>query len=293
MTSTTMRRDLAVRRMARATLRIVPWIVYAFLWAPILVLVIFSFNDSESVSTWRGFTLRWYEGIVASGAGSGGFRTELLLSSLRNSLIVAGASTALATVIGTAFALAVSRGSFRGRRTFDALYYLPVVIPDITQGVSLAVFFRLAFDAIEAIAGVRFVTGFGTIIVGHVAFSVAYVAIVVRARLAAMDPTLEEAAQDLGANRVRTFVHVTLPVLAPGVLAAALLAFTLSLDDFVVTFFTSGVGTTTLPMFVYGLLKQRVPPEINAVSALMILVSTVLVAVSLGLQRRRSGPSDA
>jgi len=280
---------MAVRRAGRRVVAIVPWLVYAFLWTPILVLVVFSFNDADSVSRWSGFTLRWYRGIAESGAGGGGFRTELLLSSLGNSLIVAGASTVLATIMGTAFALAVGRGSFRGRRTFEALHYLPVVIPDITQGVSLAVFFRLIFDAIEVVSGTRLVTGFGTIIVGHVAFSVAYVAIAVRARLSSMDPSLEEAAHDLGASPWRAFWHVTFPVLAPGILAAALLAFTLSLDDFVVTFFTSGVGTTTLPMFVYGLLKQRVPPEINAVSALMILVSTILVAASLGLQRRRSG----
>lgn len=281
-----MRRDLWIRRIGRAGLRTIPWIVYLFLWLPILVLVLFSFNDADSVSSWQGASLRWYRGIAESGAGSGSFRTELLLSSVRNSLIVAGVSTVIATVIGTMFALAVARGRFAGRRTFDALYYLPVVIPDITQGVSLAVFFRLAFEAIEALTGVRYVTGFATIIIGHVAFNIAYVAIVVRARLAAMDPTLEEAAQDLGANRWRTFWRVTFPVLAPGILAGGLLAFTLSLDDFVVTFFTSGVGTTTLPLFVYGLLKQRVPPEINAVSTLMILASIVLVATSLALQRR-------
>ena len=154
------------------------------------------------------------------------------------------------------------------------------------MGVSLAVFFRIVFELVLQTTGVRLVSGFGTIVIAHVAFNVAYVAIVVRARLATMDPTLEEAARDLGADEVQTFWRVTFPMLAPGVLAAALLAFTLSLDDFVVTFFTSGVGTTTLPMFVYGLLKQRVPPEINAVSTLMILASLLLVGASLLLQRR-------
>lgn len=287
--SARIRRDLWLRRVGRIGLRTVPWIVYLFLWLPILVLILFSFNDAESVSTWQGFSTRWYRGLVEGSVGSGSFRTEQLLSAVRNSLLVAGVSTVLATAIGTMFALAVARGRFPGRRAFDALYYLPVVIPDITQGVSLAVFFRLAFEAIEAISGVRLVTGFATIIIGHVAFNIAFVAIVVRARLAGMDPTLEEAAQDLGANRWSTFWRVTFPILAPGVLAGGLLAFTLSLDDFVVTFFTSGVGTTTLPLFVYGLLKQRVPPEINAVSALMILASIVLVAASLALQRRGRG----
>ncbi|MDZ7799809.1 MAG: ABC transporter permease [Trueperaceae bacterium] len=282
-------RDLAGRRVGRALLNLVPWVVYAFLWLPIVVLIVFSFNDADSVSVWRGFSLRWYRGLFEgslNGAGPGSFRTELLLSAVRNSLFVATVSTVLATAIGTAFALAVTRGRFRGRRTFDALYYLPVVIPDITQGVSLAVFFRIAFEAIELVSGHRFVTGFATIIIGHVSFNIAFVLITVRARLQGMNPSLEEAAQDLGANRLQTFWRVTLPGVAPGILAGALLAFTLSLDDFVITFFTAGVGTTTLPLFVYGLLKQRVPPEINAVSALMILASIVLVSMSLLLQRR-------
>lgn len=283
-------RDLAGRRVGRLLLWLVPATVYLFLWVPILVLIVFSFNDAESVSAWRGFSLRWYQnlfaGTLSSGGGPGGFRTELLLSAVRNSLLVAAVSTVLATTIGTMFALAVGRGRFRGRGLADALYYLPVVIPDITQGVALAVFFRILFDAWELVSGQRLVTGFATIIIGHVAFNIAYVLIVVRARLAAMDPSLEEAAQDLGANRFQTFWRVTFPILAPGVLAGALLAFTLSLDDFVVTFFTAGVGTTTLPLFVYGLLKQRVPPEINAVSALMILSSILLVGASLALQGR-------
>ncbi len=285
---TALRRDLAARRMGRWLLWLVPIAAFVFLWVPIAVLVVFSFNDAESVSVWRGATLRWYRNLVESvGGGPGRFQTDLLLRSVRNSLVVAGVSTVVATVLGTMFALAVARGRFRGRRLFDALFYLPVVIPDITMGVSLAVFFRIVFDLVQQWTGVRLVAGFGTIILAHVAFNVAYVAIVVQARLATMDPSLEEAAHDLGANVWQTFWRVTFPVLAPGVLAAGLLAFTLSLDDFVITFFTAGVGTTTLPVFVYGLLKQRVPPEINAVSTLMIVASLVLVGTSLVLQRRR------
>jgi spermidine/putrescine transport system permease protein len=285
-----LRRDLLVRRAGRGLLWAVPIAAFVFLWVPIAVLVVFSFNDAESVSVWRGATWRWYRNLFESvGGGPARFQTDLLLRSVRNSLIVAGVSTVIATVLGTAFALAVARGRFLGRRLFDALFYLPVVIPDITMGVSLAVFFRIVFDIVQQWTGVRLVAGFGTIILAHVAFNVAYVAIVVQARLATMDPSLEEAAHDLGANAWQTFWRVTFPVLAPGVLAAGLLAFTLSLDDFVITFFTAGVGTTTLPVFVYGLLKQRVPPEINAVSALMIVASLVLVGTSLVLQRRRPG----
>jgi spermidine/putrescine transport system permease protein len=148
------------------------------------------------------------------------------------------------------------------------------------------------FEYWQTITGNRLLPGFGTIIIAHVAFNISYVAIVVRSRLASMDATLEEAASDLGANRLQAFLRITFPILLPGIMAGGLLAFTLSLDDFVVTFFTSGVGTTTLPLYVYGLLKQRVPPEINAISTLMITVSIVLVGVSLFLQQRgaRRGP---
>ena len=283
-----LRRDLALRRAGRVGLWLAPLFVYGFLWLPILVLVAFSFNDGASVSVWRGFTLRWYESIFASAVSSapGSFQTDLLLRSVLNSLLVAGVATLVSTLIGTLFALAVARGDFPGKRLFDALFYLPVIIPDITQGVALAVFFNLVFGTLAGLTGVRFVSGFGTIIIAHIAFNIAYVAIVVRSRLATMDPTLEEAARDLGANDWQTFWRITFPILLPGVVAGALLAFTLSLDDFVVTFFTSGVGTTTLPLFVYGLLKQRVSPEINAISSVMILVSTLLVGVSLLLQSR-------
>jgi spermidine/putrescine transport system permease protein len=283
-----LRRDLAVRRTSRWLMWVVPIGAFVFLWVPIAVLVVFSFNDAASVSVWRGATLRWYENLFGALGGSGRFQTDLLLQAVRNSLFVAGVSTVVATVLGTMFALAIARGRFPGRKLLDALFYLPVVIPDITMGVSLAVFFRIVFDLVQQWTGLRLVSGFGTIVIAHVAFNVAYVAIVVRARLATMDASLEEAAHDLGADDWQAFWRVTFPILAPGVVAAALLAFTLSLDDFVITFFTAGVGTTTLPMFVYGLLKQRVPPEINAVSTLMILASLVLVGASLLLQRRRS-----
>lgn len=286
-----LRRDLATRGVGRVLLWITPVVTYAFLWLPIVVLVVFSFNDSGSVSAWRGFTLRWYQNIAENTVSVAGiatnFQTELLIRAVRNSLIVASSATVISTIIGTMFALAVARGTFPGRRLWSALFYLPVVIPDITLGVALAVFFRLAFDLLELMSGQRFVSGFGTIIIAHVAFNIAYVAIIVRARLATMNASLEEAAYDLGANRWQAFWRITFPILMPGVLAGALLAFTLSLDDFVVTFFTAGVGTTTLPLFVYGMLKQRVPPEINAISTLMITASIILVGVSLILQRRR------
>ena len=291
--SRALRRDLALRRVGRVLLWLVPAAALAFLWIPILVLVTFSFNDAPSVTVWRGFSLRWYESIVTAGGGAGTFQTQQLLRSVLNSLLVASVATVVATTLGTMFALAVARGRFPGRRLFDALFYLPVVIPDITMGVSLAVFFRIVFDLAQQWTGVTLRPGFATIIIAHIAFNVAFVAIVVRARLATMDPSLEEAAKDLGANDWQAFWRITFPILFPGVLAGALLAFTLSLDDFVITFFTAGVGTTTLPLFVYGLLKQRVPPEINAVSTLMIVASIMLVALSLVLQRRGARRSES
>jgi len=285
-----LRRDLTVRRFGRVGLWLSPFVVYLFLWIPIVVLIVFSFNDSSSVSVWRGFSTRWYENIfqntITAGTEAARFQTGLLLRAVRNSLIVAAVATVVSTVFGTMLALALARGRFLGRKVLDAMFYLPVVIPDITQGVALAVFFNLVFDFVQRLFGVRLVPGFATIIIAHVAFNISYVAIVVRARLATMDPSLEEAGRDLGANYVQTFWRITLPILMPGVLAGALLAFTLSLDDFVVTFFNAGVGTTTLPLFVYGMLKQRVPPEINAISALMILASILLVGGSLLLQQR-------
>jgi spermidine/putrescine transport system permease protein len=284
-------RDLTTRRVGKILLAFNPIFSYFFLWAPILILITFSFNNAESVSVWRGFTLRWYENILNNSFSitteGARFSTAIMLTALQNSLIVAVASTILATIIGTMVALSLTRGSFPGKKLLDAVLYLPVVIPEITQAISLAVFFGIFFDWInDQVTGLRAVNGFGSIIIGHVAFSISYVAVVVRARLASMNPALEEAANDLGANDWQAFWRITFPQLLPAIIAGGLLAFTLSLDDFLVSFFLSGVGTTTLPIFVYGLLKTRVPPEINAISTLMLVASTVLVALSLVMQGR-------
>lgn len=283
-------RDMWIRRIGKVGVLLNPLAVYFFLWAPIVVLITFSFNDSGAISVWQGFTTRWYENIFnntfQAGTEAARFSTAVMLRSVGNSLIVAIASTAISTVIGTMVALSLARGRFPGKKLLDAVLYLPVIIPEITQAISLAVFFKIILDFVNNNMGGDWRTGFGTIIIGHVAFSISYVAIVVRARLADMNPRWEEASRDLYANEWRTFWRVTFPLILPGVLAGALLAFTLSLDDFVITFFNSGIGTTTLPMFVYGLLKTRVPPEINAISTLMLVASTLLVGLSLMLQGR-------
>ncbi len=287
-----MGRNRRVKRLGKLGLWLNPVVAYFFLWAPILVLVLFSFNQSRSVASFTGFTLKWYSNILNNVVGAeSAFSTEIMLNAFRNSLFVGTIATAIATALGTMIALAMARGSFPGKRLLDGLLFLPVVIPEITQAISLAIFFKVAFDWIHLLSGERVFPGFHTIIMAHVTFNISYVAIVVRARLADMDPTLEEAASDLGANPWQTFWRVTFPLILPGVIAGALLAFTLSLDDFVITFFTSGVGTTTLPVFVYGLLKLTVTPEVNAISTIMMLLSTLLIGISLALQGRGASRS--
>lgn len=286
------RRDLAVRRAGRIGLVVGPVFAYFFMWAPILLLVIFSFNDSRSVAVWRGFTLQWYSNIFNDVLGSdNAFTTELMLTSLGNSLLVGLVATLIATVLGTMVAMSLARGNYPGKGLVDSLLFLPIVIPEIAQAVSLLLFFSVVFDFVQTSLGVRATTGFGTIVIGHVVFNISYVAIVVRARLADMNPRLEEAARDLGANEWRTFWRITFPLILPGIISGMLLAFTLSLDDLVITFFNAAPGTSTLPVFVYGLLRQSVTPEINALSTLMLVLSTVLIGVALLLQGRNAGKS--
>jgi len=254
-------------RLLEPSLSLNAWLMYLFMYAPIVILILFSFNASRYASSWEGFSLRWYQVL---------FNDRAIGLALRNSLLVALLATVISTVIGTMAALALERYDFWGRLSFDALLYLPIIIPEIAMAVMLLLFFILT----------RVQLGLGTVIIAHVAFCVSYVAVVVRARVAGLDRTLEEAAQDLYANEWQTFRRVTLPLIMPGIVGGALLAFTLSLDDFVITFFTTGPGTTTLPIQVYGMIKTGVTPEINALSALMLVVSVVLVVASLVLQRR-------
>jgi spermidine/putrescine transport system permease protein len=268
---------------------------YVFLYAPIVILIIFSFNDSRSSAVWRGFTLDWYKSLWQGGgvlglggvaAEGGTFEAAGILFAFRNSLIVATISMVISTILGTMVALGMERFNFRLRRSLDILLYLPIIIPDITLGIAMAVFFNLGFNALDSLFGIHATLGFPTIIISHVAFNISFVAVVVRARLAGMDPALEEAAFDSGANEWQAFRHVTLPLIMPGIIGGALLAFTLSLDDFVITFFTTGIGTSTLPLFVYGMIKFTVTPAINAISSLMMLVSMILVTIALLLQRK-------
>lgn len=236
-------------------------LVYLFLYAPIAVLVVFSFNAARQTAMWDGFTLDWYGKLLGN---------EVLLRSVRNSLLVAGITTAIATVLGTLAALALGRYDFRGKRGTQTLLFLPVIIPEVVLGAALLTFFGV----------VEIRLSLWTVVIAHVVFSVSYVAIVVRARLSGLDPSLEEAARDLGAGPFETFRRVTLPLILPGIVASALLVFTLSIDDYVVTSFVAGVGSTTLPLHIYSMLKVGVTPEVNAVSTLLLAVTVVLIVLA-------------
>ncbi len=233
-------------------------VIYLFLYAPIVVLMLFSFNSANSTQIWEGFSLRWYGDLVSN---------QSVLDAFRTSMIVGVSATAIATVIGTFAAVALTRHRFLGKSAADSTIYAATVMPEIVVGVSLLAFF----------VSVQFGLGITTIIVAHVAFSISFVTIVVRARLSGMDRSLEEAAQDLGANPVSTFLRVTLPLILPGVMAGALLAFTLSFDDFVITFFVAGVGSSTLPLKIYSMIKFGVSPVINALSTVVLVATVILI----------------
>ncbi len=279
---------MAIRRTGQIALWFIPWIGYFFLWIPILVLIVFSFNSSKTNAVWNGFTLDWYKVLFTGQFGTEKrLSTEFLIGAVQNSVIVAITATALSTLLGTTIALGMERLKFRGRRYVDLLLYLPVVIPEVAMGLSLLIFFSVSFRQINQLTGWNLALSLVTVIIGHVVFCMPFVAIVVRSRLTGMSLSLEEAARDLGANEWQTFTRVTLPLLMPGIVAGALLALTLSLDDFVVTLFTAGVGSTTLPLFVYSMIKFGVNPSINAISTLVVVVSMGLVLLSLLLQRNR------
>ena len=254
-------------------------LAFTFLYLPILMLVLFSFSTSRYASIWGGFTLEWYAKL---------FHTPALAHALLNSLLIAVATTLIATPLGTLAALGLERVPNRRLAShYDAALTLPILVPDIVQGLALLLFFVLVFNGLEHVFNWRPTLGRTTVIIAHTAFGVSYVAVVVRARLSGLQKNLAEAAMDLGANEWQVFQRITLPLIWPGVLSGGLLAFTLSLDEFVITFFTSGPGATTLPIQVWSMVKRGVTPEVNALSALMLLTSIVLVTLSVMLQRRR------
>lgn len=243
-------------------------VTLVFLYAPVAVLVLFSFNASRLSASWQGVTLEWYRLLA---------QDEALLAALRNSLLVGGASTLIATVLGVSAAIGLERFPFNGRRLVEGALLLPLVIPEVMMGVALMLFFVL----------IQLPLSLMTVTIGQAAFNLPLVTVVVRARLQKLDPRLEEAARDLGATAWQAFRRVTLPLMRPAIAGAALLAFTVSLDDFIVTFFTAGPGSSTLPLRVYSMVKSGVTPVINALSAVLVLVSMGLIGLSLALQRTR------
>lgn len=235
--------------------------VFLFLYVPIIVLIIFSFNDSKLNVVWTGFTFKWYVKLI---------HDDEILRALANTLQVAFASTILATMIGTLAAVGLYKFEFKGKTVLDNLLYIPIVIPELVLGISLLILFnQLHFDL-----------GKTTLIIAHATFSIPFVVVTVRARLAGFDKSIEEAANDLGASQFKTFIYITLPNIAPGIVAGALLAFTLSLDDVITSFFVAGPESTTLPLKIFSMVKFGVSPEINALSTLMVAASCLIVFIS-------------
>lgn len=238
------------------------WLVailgYLFLYAPLAIVVVYSFNDSRLNAQWVGFTLDWYRKL---------FHNEEMLGAARNSLLIGLTASAVSTLLGTMAGYAMYRFKLR---LLPVLVVAPIAIPEILMGVSLLIFF-VAIDL---------TLGLTSIILAHIAFCVGFVAIVVRARLAGMDESLVEAARDLGATPFQAFRLVTLPLIMPGVIAGALMAFTLSIDDFVITYFTAGAGALTLPLEIYTMVKISVTPEVNAISTLLMLLTLALIVIA-------------
>jgi spermidine/putrescine transport system permease protein len=243
---------------------------YAFLYVPLLIVIVYSFNDSRLNAEWVGFTFGWYDKL---------FHNQDMLLAAGNSLLIGLTASAVATLLGTMAGLAMYR--YRPR-LLSILVLAPIAIPEILMGVSLLIFFVL----------LNLTLGLVSVALAHIAFCIGFVAIVVRSRLAGMDESLTEAARDCGASPLNAFRYVTLPLIMPGVVAGALMAFTLSIDDFVITFFTAGAGTVTLPLQIYSMIKIAVTPEVNAVSTLLMLLTLALIIVASKLSPSLLGTDE-
>jgi putrescine transport system permease protein len=250
---------------------------YAFLYIPLVSVVFYSFNDSKLATVWGGFSTRWYGEL---------FRNEQILDAALLSLQVAASSATLATILGTMAGLILVRFSrFRGRSLFSGMIISPLVMPEVITGLSLL----LLFVSLQQVVGWPGQRGFSTITIAHTTFAMAYVAVVVRSRLVAMDESLEEAAMDLGCGPLRVLFDITLPLIAPAMLAGWLLAFTLSLDDLVIASFVSGPGASTLPMYIFSKVKLGVTPDINALASILILIVSIgLLSAWVAMRQRRT-----
>lgn len=235
--------------------------MFLYMYLPIFVLGFYSFNESAYSSSWQGFSLKWYAIL---------FRDGRVFAALQKSLVVALIAVGISAVVGTMMAVGLAKYRFPGRTLYVGISYLPLIVPDIAIAVATLVF----------LAVIGLPLSIWTIIAAHVVFCLAYVAIVVSSRLAGLDPNLEEAALDLGATPTQAFIKVLLPELAPAILAGCLLAFVLSMDDFLISSFTAGIGSTTLPMEIFSRIRTGVKPDINALSVLLILVSGAIACVA-------------
>ncbi|MDR2192478.1 MAG: ABC transporter permease subunit [Endomicrobium sp.] len=243
-------------------------LIFIFLYAPIAVVVLFSFNSSKRNIVFENFTLKWYGEI---------FYNDALLDSFFTTLAVASASTLIAVVIGTLTAIAMFRYKFKGKSIIDALLYVPVVMPEIVLGISLLSSFALAHVPL----------GFVSLIIAHATFSIPFVVFTVQARLSGFDRSLEEAAMDLGANRIRVLTGITIPVIFPGIISGAALAFTLSIDDFIISFFTTGASAVTFPLKIMESVRSGIRPDVYALSALIMLATFIAVIIAQVLSYRK------
>ena len=243
-------------------------LVFIFLYLPILALIAFSFNDSKLNIVFEGFTLEWYKTL---------FTNTTLLESLGNTLIVAITSTVISTIVGTLAAIGLYKYDFKGKDFINSLLYIPVVIPEIVLGISLLSIYTL----------MKLNLGLGTLIISHIAFSIPYVIISIRTVISSMNWQIEEAAHDLGASDFLIFRKIILPEIIPGIISGATLAFTLSLDDVIISYFTTGPGSNTLPLQIYSMIKTGITPDVNALTTLIILVVMIILFTSTIIQTRK------
>jgi spermidine/putrescine transport system permease protein len=243
---------------------------FAYLYVPIVILIVLSFNENRTATIWTGFSTQWYGVVLAN---------RDIISAARNSLIIASTATLIATIAATAAALGMSRGRFSGQDAVGGLIALPLVVPEIVTAVATLLFFL--------IVGIRL--GLTSLIIAHTVFCIPFAYLPIRARLDGMDPLLEQAAADLYATPLAAFRRITLPLLWPGILSGAMLAFIISLDDFVISYFVAGAGSTTLPVYIFGMIRIGITPEVNAVSAMMLVISILFVSLSYLAGRIRRG----
>ncbi len=273
----------ALQTLGRSTLGLYTLAFFGFVYLPLVLMAVYSFNNNpQNMMTWTGFTFDWYLQVLGFKTGISENAlylesTDQLLAAVRNSLVIAGSTTLIATVLGTGLALAMYRYEFIGKTFYKVLLFAPILMPDIVLGIALLIFF-VSF-------GIKL--SFATIIVGQCTFLISYIFIVVSARLAGMDRSLEYASADLGANEWTTFRKIVLPMMMPGVLGGALLAFIISMDDLVITYFVAGADVTTLPIFIFAMLRRGIKPEINAIAVMMLLFSFAIASLGLYLRSRQ------